>query len=487
MPTQFKTPSARVLIVDDNTDIHEDFRKILCSRSSQTNQEFEEMEILFGMSDDKSDVDTDVEIVCASQGKEGYAMVKKSIEDGVPFSLAFMDIRMPPGWDGIQTTKKIWELDPEIQVVICSAYSDYSWHEMARELGHSNRFLVLKKPFESVEVRQLVAALHHRWFSARSDSLTGLMNRTAFMEHFDRHFDTLQNEVSPLSCCLIDLDFFKHINDVHGHDLGDEALRKTAQLLQSRCLPGDYVSRYGGEEFCVLLKDRDQSTARQWAEQTRLALQKIDLQGSDGSRIQLTASLGIVTAGNEQNSKGLIKNADFAMLYAKQRGRNRVVDYADIEAEIKLDKTADRKFMGVTARAIMNPVKTVEKTAGLKQAAQVLLNDKVPSAPVVDSRGQLVGLLNESDLLQQLLDGDQMNATSNQIMQTSVVYFQEDTPLREIYEFLIRVAIPQVVIVRDNRPVGMIARANLLGWLCSQISLPIAVDGPTLPSPQTSN
>lgn len=467
MPNQ--PPKARVLIIDDNTDIHEDFRKILCSTVPACD-DFEEMEMLFGNSEQRSATSTDVDIEYACQGAEGFEKVRQSLAEGNPFSLAFVDIRMPPGWDGVQTTKRIWELDPEIQIVICSAFSDYSWQDMASELGHSDRFLVLKKPFESVEVRQLVAALHHRWFSARSDSLTGLMNRNAFLEHFERQCKSSKNERFPVSCCLIDLDFFKHINDLHGHAAGDIALRQVGRLLKSRCRKGDHVARYGGEEFCVMLRDADEGVAAEWAEQTLEAIRNLELEIDDGKTIQITASLGVAEL-EQSNGTPLdtIKCADMSMLFAKQSGRNRVASFSDISNDLLSDSAQLKNvFHGVTASNIMNPVDTVAQSTRLKQAATMLVRKNISSAPVVDAKGQLVGLLSEGDLLQQFLDDCPNQATSHQVMQTSVIYFHEDTPLREIYDFLIRVAIPQVVIVRDHRPVGVIARATLLGWLCSR-------------------
>ncbi|MEM9453959.1 MAG: response regulator [Myxococcota bacterium] len=99
----------------------------------------------------------------ALQGQQGLAMVEHSVRQGDPYALAFVDIRMPPGWDGVQTTQRLWQVDPNLQVVLCTAYSDYSWHQLLDELGHTDRLLLLKKPFESVEVLQLAMALTAKW------------------------------------------------------------------------------------------------------------------------------------------------------------------------------------------------------------------------------------------------------------------------------------------------------------------------------------
>src|SRR5258708_17503219 len=77
--------------------------------------------------------------------------------------MAFVDVRMPPGWDGVETTAKIWEKYPDLQVVLCTAYSDYSWEDMLKKLGYSDRLVILKKPFETIEVLQLAVSMTEKW------------------------------------------------------------------------------------------------------------------------------------------------------------------------------------------------------------------------------------------------------------------------------------------------------------------------------------
>src|SRR5262249_3224420 len=95
---------------------------------------------------------------------QALEMVCRAIRDDQPYAMAFVDVRMPPGWDGIETVQHLWREYPELEVVICTAYSDYSWEEMVKEFGQSDRFLILKKPFDSVEVRQLAFALTGKWY-----------------------------------------------------------------------------------------------------------------------------------------------------------------------------------------------------------------------------------------------------------------------------------------------------------------------------------
>lgn len=147
----------RILIVDDNKAIHGDFRKVLGRDNSAEEFDIEEAEF-FG--DDTAFADRDnFDLDFALQGAEALEMVESALAEGRPYSMAFMDVRMPPGWDGIETTSRIWEVAPDLQIVICTAYSDYSWSQMIERLGRTDRFLILKKPFDSVEVIQCAHAL----------------------------------------------------------------------------------------------------------------------------------------------------------------------------------------------------------------------------------------------------------------------------------------------------------------------------------------
>jgi two-component system cell cycle sensor histidine kinase/response regulator CckA len=103
------------------------------------------------------------ELDSATQGKDGLEKVRQSLVEGRPYAMAFIDVRMPPGWDGIETTARIWEIYPDLQVVICTAYSDYSWDDMLARLGESDRLVILKKPFDNIEVLQLTNALTEKW------------------------------------------------------------------------------------------------------------------------------------------------------------------------------------------------------------------------------------------------------------------------------------------------------------------------------------
>lgn len=160
----------RILVVDDNPAIQEDFRKILCPGVSVTVDALRGMEAeLFGTEPAETPT-VAFEMDSALQGQEALTRVKAAQAEGRPYSMAFVDIRMPPGWDGVETIAQIWKEHPEIQVVICTAYSDYSWEEIIRKLGESDNLVILKKPFDNVEVLQLAHSLTKKWAMTRQAS-----------------------------------------------------------------------------------------------------------------------------------------------------------------------------------------------------------------------------------------------------------------------------------------------------------------------------
>jgi CheY-like chemotaxis protein len=180
----------RILVIDDNPAIHADFRKILCPASSQGGNLEALAASLFGASPSSARVPaeatppppsgtrppntqraestvesaTQFRVDYASQGRDGFDAVRRMLKSKTPYALAFIDMRMPPGWDGIETSAHIWEVDPAIQIVICSAYSDYSWHEVVRRLNRP-ALRLLQKPFDTKDVLDLAWKLTSKWLS----------------------------------------------------------------------------------------------------------------------------------------------------------------------------------------------------------------------------------------------------------------------------------------------------------------------------------
>src|ERR1035438_61910 len=153
-------PNHRILVIDDNHAIHADLRKILLGEVKAQERLQDDESFLFGV---EAVPVTKFEIDSAYQGQEGLAKLQQSLAEGRPYALAFVDVRMPPGWDGVETITHLWKAYPDLQVVVCTAYSDYSWNDIQRRLGQSENLLILKKPFDNIEVIQLAHALTRKW------------------------------------------------------------------------------------------------------------------------------------------------------------------------------------------------------------------------------------------------------------------------------------------------------------------------------------
>ncbi len=155
----------RVLVIDDNPAIHTDVRKILCPQVTEAAASLASLEADLFADDDlpAARPAAAFEVDSAHQGRDGFLKVQAALDAGRPYAMALVDMRMPPGWDGVQTTLEIWKVQPDLQIVICTAYSDYSWDEMLAKLGSSDRLVILKKPFDTIEVLQLANALTEKW------------------------------------------------------------------------------------------------------------------------------------------------------------------------------------------------------------------------------------------------------------------------------------------------------------------------------------
>ena len=155
-----------ILVVDDNRAIHEDILKII-NHNSNNNQLLDtKAGLLFGQNSVNAEgADSGYELIIDSayQGEEAVTLVTQATQEGKNYALAFIDMRMPPGWDGLTTIEKIWGIDPDVQIVICTAYSDYSYEEVYQRLKATENFLILKKPFDMIEIKQMTAAMIKKW------------------------------------------------------------------------------------------------------------------------------------------------------------------------------------------------------------------------------------------------------------------------------------------------------------------------------------
>src|SRR5450830_144431 len=191
-----KLQNRRILLIDDMPSIHEDFRKILVDRGKTPDLDDIEAS-LFGAATPASST-IGFELDSAYQGREGVEKIEQAQLAGRPYAMAFVDMRMPPGWDGVETIEQLWLKDPCVQIVICTAYTEYSWDEVLARLDVRDRLLILKKPFDMIEVSQLANALTAKWEMTQQAALKmdtleeAVQDRTL---EIARTNEVLQNEI----------------------------------------------------------------------------------------------------------------------------------------------------------------------------------------------------------------------------------------------------------------------------------------------------
>ncbi len=365
----------RVLVIDDSPSIHDDFARILCPDRLEVSGLLELEAAAFGQSDASAPRDApSFRADFALQGEQGCQMVADAIAAGDPYLMAFVDMRMPPGWDGVETIQHLWKVDPNLHVVICTAYSDYSWSQVVGILGYTDRLLLLRKPFDIAEVWQMACAmtrkrqmhleiarqladsvnlsremeeannLLQKEIASRSsaeanirqlayhDALTGLPNRLYLSEKLQECFDRFQaDEHATFAILFMDLDNFKLINDSLGHDHGDRLLVLVAQRIKACIRSLDFLARIddepaariGGDEFVVVLRGLHRASDAAIAATRFLQALASPFQVGE-HEIGVSASVGIAVSNpNYRGIDPMLRDADTAMYRAKSEGRSR--------------------------------------------------------------------------------------------------------------------------------------------------------------------
>ena len=345
-------------------------------------------------------------------------LARRACEEGQPYAVAFVDMRMPPGWDGLETIERLWEEDTELQVVICTAISDRPWEEITERIGQNDKLLILQKPFNSIEVLQLATALCRKWDLAHEvagqldelnkqvdkrtaelqganerlthtnadliwivadlevaqaeilrqndalerlasrDPLTGCFNRRAFCAQFEQAFAESREHNTELCCLMVDIDHFKRVNDQFGHAVGDQAIQAVAGCLSAGLRLTDTVGRYGGEEFCLMFPRTTLAEAPDLAERLRT---QIEAEAGErvraASRLVITVSCGISsTALGARTPLELIDQADKALYAAKEGGRNCVMVLDPIIAGANASDQCEPQVRRITPRVSPSPM-----------------------------------------------------------------------------------------------------------------------------------
>ncbi len=375
----------RILVIDDNPDIHADFQKILAPSVAHNNELDALEQQMLGESSGSTDTDC-FELSHAHQGQDGVELLRKANQADRPFVAVFVDMRMPPGWDGLKTIEHIRRIDNDTTIVICTAFSDHSWEVIARRVQALDKLLILKKPFDPVELQAFSRALRERWGLlqqsrlhtdeleqlvaqrtreleaerskdklrleelaqmvaqrtgelrklALNDKLTGLPNRVHFYDHLMEAISHRERDAHHhFAVMFIDIDHFKVINDSLGHEYGDRLLRIISHRLNlviqsSGMQPGGaaalaMAARLGGDEFCILMQGfDDEKTVLETAQNV---LDQLSMPYDLGGRqVSSSASIGITLSRfGYHTAEDVLHDADTAMYASKARNRGRLM------------------------------------------------------------------------------------------------------------------------------------------------------------------
>ncbi|VAX39300.1 diguanylate cyclase/phosphodiesterase (GGDEF & EAL domains) with PAS/PAC sensor(s) [hydrothermal vent metagenome] len=315
----------------------------------------------------------------APPGADATEMVQQAVAADDPYAVAFVGVRTRVGAESVETIERMWEADPALQIVVCAEYEDQVWAEWAEQLGHTDRLLLLRKPFDQAEAWQIALSLTHKWnlgrqasvkleemhaiakatneqlheqikkrseveeelrYLAYHDQVTGLPNRAYLLDRIEQCIArSLRVPGYRYAVLYLDLDNFKLVNDSMGHDRGDKLLQDVAQRLRA-CMrtidsvarvEEDIAARVGGDEFIVLLEG-----LRDLKDSARVAQRFLEVLNRpfrlDGREITVCASIGIATSERPYvRSQEVLRDADTAMYRAKSLGKGR---YAIFDPEM---------------------------------------------------------------------------------------------------------------------------------------------------------
>ena len=439
----------RILIVDDEPAMHDSYRRSFAPVSADTGALDAMAAELFGADDDADNPDADPQffLTHAMQGLDGVAAVEAAIRNGDPYAVAFIDVRMPPGIDGKETAVRIRALDPNINLVIVTGFSDFSPIEISKAAGPADKIFYIAKPFEVAEVTQMATALAHRWqgdrelatarevlaaqvvqlqeqghelaanesraiHMANHDSLTEAPNRLAFRRALtDRARSTAQFAVA-----MVDLDRFKLVNDTLGHLAGDELIRTICGILQAHIPAGGLVARLGGDEFGLLFDSPGAEAAEM--ECTRILKACSGTFKVLGNSVQGGASIGLIVTepGESRDPTDLMRRADLALNDAKRDGRGivRVFDEG-MDENIRLRRAIEGGLSQAIAKGelslVYQPIVAREEleVVGFEALLRWNTEDHGPISPAV-----FIPIAEESNLIHEL--GDWVLAESLKVL-----------------------------------------------------------------------
>jgi diguanylate cyclase (GGDEF)-like protein len=358
------------------------------------------------------------ELTVCGEALSAVEAVRLSLQEGRPYTCVFLDMRMPPGHDGAWAAEHIRALDDEIEIIVCSAFSDIEPAALALRAGPADKIFYLQKPFHPHEVLQAARSLGQKWHAWRRlrkmafiDSLTGIPNQVWFKEKLEEEVERAGAENDELTLMSLDVDGFRRINDTLGHGAGDEMLRKIAKLLKTDAMlerdsPEDAattVARLAGDEFAFLIKGLGaEARAKALAHRIKESLLlPITLRNRE---ILMTICVGIASLSLDSKSAEMLRrNAGLALNAAKKTGPGDVETYdrkMNIASERRM--TLEEQLRGALKRnefyLVYQP--QVDLDSGAVSGLEVLLrweNSELGSVPPLEFIGvaEQLGLMSD--------------------------------------------------------------------------------------------
>ncbi|WP_241214813.1 EAL domain-containing protein [Sphingomonas sp. S-NIH.Pt15_0812] len=346
----------RILVVDDEPAMHDSYRRSFAAVADGGAAALGAMaQDLFGTDDAPPVPPPRFDLTHVDQGGDAVLAVAAGLAANAPFAVVFLDIRMPPGIDGRETAARIRSLDPDINIVIVTGYSDHAPLDIARQAGPVDKLFYIAKPFDVAEIVHTATALGERWrvdrllaatradlarqvalledrtaelaanesralHMAMHDSLTDAPNRLAFL----RALGDRARQPGLFAIAMFDLDRFKLVNDTLGHLAGDRLIQLVYATLHETAPEGALVARLGGDEFGILFDTPGEAAAVMACERVIAACGiSFDVFGHSvkgGS----SAGLKLAAEDGPRDPVDLLRRADLALNDAKRAGRGQV-------------------------------------------------------------------------------------------------------------------------------------------------------------------
>jgi len=396
------------------------------------------------------------------------------------FDVALLDLSLPDSF-GLTGMHRIHEQFPDLPFVVLTGLADDNLALQSLEQGAQD-YLVKGTTNPEILERTLLYAIQRQQIKTENrcliqrmkalvnhDSLTGALNRQAFTASLEREWNRAERHQLQLSCAMLDIDFFKRVNDSHGHAVGDLALKEVTRILQEQIRITDYLGRLGGEEFCVLLPETGEQDALLWAERAREKIAESTI-SFDGGELRLTVSFGVSSRqGTAVSAQQMLEYADEAMLLAKQRGRNQVFGYHGMHEQSTNSEST--LWEGVTIRDLLPDLRpSIAQNQPVATAIQSLKKHRVDWLVVQNSAGEITGIIRQVDVVSASFVKGKPDGLVADLMQTGLPAFAPETSAREVGEFLCRAGVWKVFVVEGKRIVGIVTRADLFHWLANTLN-----------------